>query len=305
MSIIRSRQRKVLLVGLYLVGLLALLVSTNSWGADEHFKVTHSARALQPGEVVLISVEADRPLKELKASAGDHNFPFNSKVGSTHWVGLVGIDLETPPGDVRIRLNGEDLNGEAVELHYQVTVLDKKFPTRQLTVDQKYVSPPQEELDRIARESRRVSRIFATITSERFWSGPFLRPVPGEARSSFGKRSVYNGKPRSPHTGTDFKAAKGTPVKAPNSGRIVLVKDLYFAGNTVIIDHGQGLYSYFAHLSEFRVEEGEAVKPGQVIGLVGATGRVTGPHLHWTVRLSETRVDPLSLMEVLENSRGS
>lgn len=302
MSIISSRPLKVLIVGLFLVSLLALLVSTNSLGADEQFQVTHSARALQPGEVMLISVEADRPLKELRATAGDHNFPLHSKGGSTHWFGLVGIDLEAPTGDLRIRLNGEDLNGAPVELKYQVTVLDKKFPTRQLTVDQKYVSPPQEELDRIAQESRRVSSIFATITSERFWSGPFLRLVPGEARSSFGKRSVYNGKPRSPHTGTDFKAAKGTPVKAPNSGRIVLVKDLYFAGNTVIIDHGQGLYSYFAHLSEFRVEEGEAVNPGQVIGLVGATGRVTGPHLHWTVRLSETRVDPLSLMEVLENA---
>ncbi len=305
MFLIKLRRRKALVTGLFVNCVLALLASSTLLGVDEDFKVAHVARALQPGEVILISVDAERPLKELTATSRDRNFPFYSEGGSAHWVGLVGIDLDTPPGEVQILLSGKDLDGETVELKYQVTVLDKQFPTRHLSVDWKYVSPPQDELDRIARESRRVSRIFATTTPERFWRGPFLRPVPGKTGSGFGKRSVYNGKPRSPHTGTDLRAAKGTPVKAPNNGRVVLVKDLYFAGNTVIIDHGLGLYSYFAHLSEFRVEEGEVVETGQVIGLVGATGRVTGPHLHWTVRLSEARVDPLSLMKVLETAGGS
>ncbi|HUV14267.1 MAG TPA: M23 family metallopeptidase [Acidobacteriota bacterium] len=305
MFLIKQRRRKILATGLFVSGVFALLASSTLLGVDEKFKVAHAARALQPGEVVLMSVDANRPLKELTATSSDRKFSFYSDGESAHWVGLVGIDLETPPGDVQIQLNGKNLEGELVESKYQITILDKQFPTRQLSVDSKYVSPPQDELDRIAQESQRVSRIFATTTPERFWRGPFLRPVPGEARSSFGKRSVYNGQPRSPHTGTDFKATKGAPIKAPNNGRVVLVKDLYFAGNTVIIDHGLGLYSYFAHLSEFRVEEGETVKTGQVIGLVGATGRVTGPHLHWTVRLSKARVDPLSLMNVLETAGGS
>jgi len=285
---------------------VSVLVSTTIiLGVDGEFKVSHLARALQPGEVVLVSVDAKRPLRELVATAGDRRFPFFSDQASTQWVGLVGIDLETAPGKVQLLLLGKDLEGAPVEMSYPLTITDKQFPTRQLSVDSKYVSPPKKELDRIAEESRRVSGIFATSTPKRFWQGPFLRPVPGEARSSFGKRSVFNGKPRSPHTGTDFKATQGTPIKAPNRGRVVLVKDLYFAGNTVIIDHGLGLYSYFAHLSEFRVEEGEMVEPGQIVGLVGATGRVTGPHLHWTVRLSEARVDPLSLMSVLETAGGS
>jgi len=305
MFVIKLGRRKVLAAGLFVSGVFALLASSSLLGVDEEFKVAHAARALQPGEVVLVSVDSNRPLKELTATSNDRNFSFYSDGESAHWVGLVGIDLETPPGDVQILLNGENLDGEPVQFTYQVTILAKQFPTRQLSVDSKYVSPPQSELDRIAQERRRVSRIFATTTPERFWRGPFLRPVPGETGSGFGKRSVYNGKPRSPHTGTDFRATKGTPIKAPNNGRIVLVKELYFAGNTVIIDHGLGLYSYFAHLSEFRVEEGDAVETGQVIGLVGATGRVTGPHLHWTVRLSEARVDPLSLMNVLKTAGGS
>ena len=288
-------------MNLFLVALAVVLLRTSTAGcADETFKITHEARALQPGEVVLLSVSSDRPLSELTAKALRREFPLFSGGDPNSWYGLVGIDLEAKPGDFRILLRGTELSGGPVETTYDMTLLDKKFPTRNLSVEPKYVSPPKEELDRIAEERKTVSGIFATSTPERFWEGYFLRPVPGEAGSSFGKRSVFNGKPRSPHTGTDFRASEGTPVKAPNAGRVVLAKNLFFAGNTVIIDHGAGLYSYFAHLSAFKTEVGDQVRRGEVVGLVGATGRVTGPHLHWTVRLSQARVDPLSLMSVLE-----
>jgi murein DD-endopeptidase MepM/ murein hydrolase activator NlpD len=129
--------------------------------------------------------------------------------------------------------------------------------------------------------------------------------VPDEANSSFGTRSIYNGQPRSPHSGADFLSPAGRPVKAPNAGRIVLAASQYFTGNTVIIDHGLGLFSLLAHLSEIDVELGDTVAPGDVVGKVGATGRVTGPHLHWTVRVNNARVDPLSLLYVLgESPRG-
>ena len=123
-----------------------------------------------------------------------------------------------------------------------------------------------------------------------------IRPVPDEANSSFGTRSVYNGEARSPHGGTDFLSPTGRPIKAPAAGRVVLAGPQYFSGNTVIIDHGLGLFSLLAHMSEIDVKAGDRVTAGDVIGKVGATGRVTGPHLHWTVRLNNTRVDPLSLL---------
>jgi murein DD-endopeptidase MepM/ murein hydrolase activator NlpD len=282
------------------VSFVVLLGIPTARGADEEFRITHEARSLQPGEVVLLSVSCSRPLSELTARALKREFPLFSEEDRSSWFGLIGIDLEAKPGDFRILLRGKELSGEVVETTYDITLLEKNFPTRNLTVEPKFVSPPKEELDRIAEERKLVSGIFATSSPERFWEGSFLRPVPGEAGSSFGKRSVFNGKPRSPHTGTDFRASEGTPVKAPNAGRVVLAKDLFFAGNTVIIDHGRGLFSYFAHLSAFKVKEGDQVQKGKVVGLVGATGRVTGPHLHWTVRLSQARVDPLSLMSVLE-----
>ncbi len=158
-----------------------------------------------------------------------------------------------------------------------------------------------EELDRIRRESKRVREIFAALNPEKIWHSSFQSPVPGAPTSGFGKRSILNGQPRSPHTGTDFDADEGTPVKSPNTGKVILVSPLYYSGNTVILDHGQGLYSYFAHLSRFAVAEGDRVSPGELVGYVGATGRVTGPHLHWTVRLNGTRIDPLSLIAILSD----
>ena len=217
------------------------------------------------------------------------------------WQGLIGIDLETTPDDYSLNLTGSTVAGLPVEATYPLRVLDKEFPTRRLTVQEKFVNPPQEELDRIQRESKRVREIFAALNPERIWHSSFQSPVPGAPTSGFGKRSILNGQPRSPHTGTDFDADEGTPVKSPNTGKVILVSPLYYSGNTVILDHGQGLYSYFAHLSRFAVVEGDRVSPGELVGYVGATGRVTGPHLHWTVRLNGTRIDPLSLIAILSD----
>jgi murein DD-endopeptidase MepM/ murein hydrolase activator NlpD len=132
--------------------------------------------------------------------------------------------------------------------------------------------------------------------SPRIWTGPFVLPVDGKPTSNFGTRSFYNGEPRAPHAGVDFVGRPGTPIRAANQGVVVLARPLYFTGNTIVVDHGAGLFSVFAHLSEFRARAGEVVEPETVVGLVGSTGRVTGPHLHWSVRLNGARVDPMSLV---------
>ncbi|HSR52545.1 MAG TPA: M23 family metallopeptidase, partial [Acidobacteriota bacterium] len=221
------------------------------------------------------------------------------------WEVLRGVDLDVKPGtypvEVMALVEGSDsVPGRTLRTQHVLWIEDKTFPTRKLTVEPKYVDPPPETRERIARESRLLVDLFHTSTPRRYWQGEFVAPVPGRVnRDSFGKRSVFNGKPRSPHTGADFSAPSGTPVKAPNAGRVVLVRDLYFAGHTVILDHGLGLYSFFAHLSEFKVEEGQMVERGHVLGLSGSSGRVTGPHLHYAVRLDNARVDPLALIELL------
>jgi len=178
-------------------------------------------------------------------------------------------------------------------------VAPKKFPTRQLTVDPAFVTPPAEAQVRIKADAERLTRVWASSSPMRLWSGQFVRPVTASANSAFGSRSVFNGEPRNPHGGADFSSPAGTPVRSPNAGRIVVAADLYFTGGTVVIDHGLGLFSLFAHLQSIDVREGDTVVTGQFVGNVGATGRVTGPHLHWTVRVNEARVDPMSLLAVL------
>ena len=262
-------------------------------------KITHRARALQPGEVVLIALESSRPLQEVTGAVFGKTFVFYAGRNPRVWRGLIGIDLETRPGRYSVHLRCTPVNGAPLDEDYVLAVRDKKFPTRRLTVNERFVTPPKEEEERIRRDSQRTEQIFASVRPRKIWQGPFAAPVQAEAGSGFGRRSILNGKPRSPHTGTDFSADTGTPIKAPNSGKVVLATELYFSGNTVILDHGMGLYSLLAHLSRFSVHEGEEVKAGDVVGLAGATGRATGPHLHWSIRLVGVRVDPMSLIAVL------
>jgi murein DD-endopeptidase MepM/ murein hydrolase activator NlpD len=282
------------------IALLLCLAPGGTAGiATSEIKVTHQARSLQPGEVVLLKAQSREPLRQLTASAFERQFPLFTDEKSLAWMGLIGIDLETKPGRHTVKLRGTGAGGGTVLAEDTFTVTAKTFPTRRLTVDEKFVNPPQQALARIREESARVRAVFDTVTPRRYWSGSFSLPVPGPVISAFGKRSVYNGQPRSPHSGTDFQGAAGTPIRAPNAGKVVLASALYYSGNTVILDHGLGLYSYFGHMSAFSVKEGDQVKPGEVVGKVGATGVVTGPHLHWSVRLAGTRVDPLSLIRVL------
>jgi murein DD-endopeptidase MepM/ murein hydrolase activator NlpD len=293
---------------LSLVTLACLIVSgvTPAIGREEAgcgARISQRARSLQPGEVLMLTVESPEPQSQVEAVAFGKTFPFFADGKGRTWKGLVGIDLEAAAGGYTIKLQLTDKSGKARVCGHPIRIRPKTFPTRKLTVDEKFVTPPKEVLSRIEEEGKRVSAIFATTDAQRYWQGAFAAPVPGPSISSFGKRNILNGKPRSPHSGADFEAAEGEPISAPNAGKVVLAEDLYYSGNTVIIDHGQGLYSYLAHLSRFSVKEGDHVARRDVVGRVGATGRVTGPHLHWSVRLVGTRVDPLSLIAVSGSTR--
>jgi murein DD-endopeptidase MepM/ murein hydrolase activator NlpD len=217
-------------------------------------------------------------------------------VTANTWRVLVGIDLAVKPGKHEVVIETQPGGHKA---SYSLVVKARQFPTRTLKVDQAFVTPPPEVAERIERESKELNEVWASPAADKLWQGTFIRPVPEPANSAFGSRSVFNGEPRSQHTGADFRSPSGTPIKAPNAGHVVIAGPRYFSGDTVVIDHGQGLFSLFAHLSETNVKVGDSVKKGQVVGLVGQSGRVTGPHLHWSVRLNGARIDPLSLVTVL------
>jgi murein DD-endopeptidase MepM/ murein hydrolase activator NlpD len=164
------------------------------------------------------------------------------------------------------------------------------------------VNPAPPTVQRIISEAAELARLWEQSAQSRLWSGAFVRPVPGRATGIFGSRSIFNGQARQPHGGADFLSPTGTPIQAPNRGRVVLARELYFTGNTVVIDHGLGVFSLLAHLSVIDVHAGESVTAGQIVGQVGATGRVTGPHLHWAVRIGQARVDPLAVLAILRET---
>ncbi len=256
-------------------------------------QVTAQSRSMQPGKLVILTIVSPRA-RTLRVRAFDRDV--SSFATDAHrWRALVGIDLDVKAGTYPVTVVGDD--GESAV--YNLIVRPRKFPTRRLTIDSAFVTPPESERTRIEREAALLVATFNHSTEERLWSGAFVRPVSGAANSAFGTRSIFNGQARNPHGGADFMSAAGTPIHAPNSGRIVVARNLYYSGNTVIIDHGLQLFSMLAHLSAFDVHEGDAVLAGQIVGRVGATGRVTGPHLHWAVRVGAARVDPLSLVALL------
>jgi len=210
-------------------------------------------------------------------------------------VAVVGIHLNAEPGTHKIRLEYEDGRSE----WRRFAVSDKRYTEQRLTIDNpRMVNPLEEDLVRIREESARMRAQYQRFSVPSAPPQPFMQPVAGPLSSSFGRRRILNGEPRSPHSGLDIAADTGTPILAPASGTVTLTGDFYFNGNTVFVDHGQGLISMMCHLSRIDVSEGDTVARGDVLGQVGATGRVTGPHLHWSVSMNGNRVDPVQVMQL-------
>lgn len=263
--------------------------------------ITLAARAQQPGELLVATLTTEASAAEMRVRAFGQLVPV-FPIADGKWQALIGVDIDQRPGVYSLvaeaRLDGELLSGR-----YELRIRPKQFPTRRLLVAPEFVDPPPSMRERIERETALLADVYAHSAPERLWRRSFVRPVPDPANSRFGTRSIFNGKARSPHAGTDFLSPAGVSVHAPNAGRVVVARDLYFSGGTVVIDHGLGVFSLLAHLSRIDVKEGQAVDAGNVVGLVGATGRVTGPHLHWALRLTGARIDPLSALELLGDAK--
>lgn len=268
--------------------------------SESSTRITLRSRTLRPGEVIVASIAAPAAIDLLTVTAFDKEWPA-FRTGSGRWRCLIGIDLDTAPG--RYTITAAASAAPPFTTTRPITVVPRQFRVRTLRVAPDYVNPPPEIQERIVADNVLLGEVFAHPAPDPAWTGGFRRPVPGRANSSFGTRSVFNGEPRSPHGGTDFLSPAGTPVRAPAGGRVVVARDLFFTGNTVVIDHGLGVFSTLAHLSRLDVHEGAPIDGGDVVGLVGATGRVTGPHLHWSLRVGGARVDPLSALALLPPAR--
>ena len=249
------------------------------------------------GQALQMSYPAEPGLAGVTVRWSGHAVPFTPS--GDRWLATVGVDLDSRPGDHAVDVTFAYDDGRMRVVREPVLVNAGEYPTTELQVEERFVELSPEDQARADREAAETSAIYDTFTPERYWSEPFQVPVRGAKDGrNFGHRRVFNGQPRAPHSGADLRATTGTPIYAANRGRVMLAKDLFFSGNAVYIDHGHGLFTTYLHLSRIDVAVGEMVEQGQQLGLAGATGRVTGAHLHWGVRLVDARVDPFSLLRI-------
>ena len=258
--------------------------------------LTVQSRKVARGEILLAVVEGASATKPPTAKFQGRALEFFPAAAPGTWLAFVGLDLDAPTGPATLQAVLYDASGLAVRKAETLDVSPGTFPVQELKVAQKFVTPTKSDAERAEGESVKVHELYAHGETKRLFEGRFDPPIPGAATARFGERRVFNGQPRAPHSGMDLKAAQGTLVRAPAAGIVSLSGPLYFSGNTIILDHGLGITTLYAHLSSLLVKRGDSVKKGQVLGKVGATGRVTGPHLHWALKLREARIDPYSLV---------
>jgi len=265
-----------------------------------------SAPESSQGSLLLLDLKSAKPLAELHGEWGGRSVPLWSEGASENQrKGLLAVDLEKEPGEYELKITGQTAGGEKLSCSVMVAVRKGQFATEKLQVGKQFVEPSTEQIKRADEERQKLRDIFDRVTPERLWDGKFRIPLDGVTTgSNFGRRRILNGNPGSPHGGADLRGTTGTPVYSAQRGRVVLAEELFFAGNTVVVDHGLGIYTFYGHLSEIDVKVGDALETGAVLGKVGATGRVTGPHLHWGLTVERARVNPLQLVRLLGNPSG-
>jgi len=293
---------------LFLLGALAALplsmlseIPEEMVACSQGAVVRIQARSYEQGDILLVKLIEPSPVREVKVSFLDREFVLKPKSEGGEPQALIGLDLSLRPGRyfMDMALTLDESGPETVRKI--ILVKPGKFRSKRLTLPPKYVTPPPEEMDRIKRESELLAEVYKKASDRWLAEGFFVLPNEARMDFNFGERRVLNGRTSSVHSGVDIDADMGSTIIASNSGKVVLAADIYFSGNTVILDHGLGVFTSYLHMSKLLVKTGDLVRKGDVIGEVGSTGRSTGPHLHWSVRVFDSRVDPRSLIRLRLN----
>ncbi len=266
--------------------------------AEEWTVSLHSSRGV-PGGVERIDLSPGNAVSSASLLWKGTTIPLVPLMDGKSLTAFFGIPSDEPPGDKDVEVVVAGPDGKVGRYVFTLVVLPKEFPVQKITLPESKVSPGKADLTRHRREQRAVKEAYARLRREPLWSGTFERPVPGKVISPFGLRRLLNGKPRSSHSGLDLRVPQGDPVVASAGGVVILTGEHFFSGRSVYIDHGMGIVTMYFHLSEVKVEPGEVVEAGRIIGLAGSTGRSTGPHLHWGMRVHDCMVDPLALLALL------
>ena len=263
------------------------------------FPVKDENCTVAQGEVLALLVSVKKAPKSMRGTIWKKPVLFNvSSEDKKFWSTYLPAGRSQTPGRYLLHVFVKPDSGRQSEFLLPVIVEEKVYPIEKLTLPPEMVELSPEAVEQVKIDNRILIAAMTEVTPEIYWQGTFEAPVPGDVRSEFGTRRIINNIPKSPHSGTDLAAAEGEEVHATNNGRVSLVYRGYLTGNSVIIDHGGGIYSVYYHLSETRVSEEAMVNKGDVIGLAGSTGRVSGPHLHFGVRINRNNVNPMSFLEV-------
>ncbi len=277
--------------------LMSIFGCTAAWPQPGADSITLTPAVVAAGSPELIRVVAPNAVRVEGDWMGNKLEFFRGRDGYA-WFALAGVDVEAAVGPSALQIRVTAGSRAERTLSRSIEIHEAHYRTGTLSVEPQFVEPGAEALKEIHAEVELKDKVFAESAPEPLWSGDFRAPVAAPPTDSFGTRRTFNGKLASVHKGMDFRAHTGTPVQAGNSGVVVLARPLYYEGNCVAIDHGMGLYTISMHLSRIDVHEGERVAKGQRIGLSGATGRVTGPHLHWAVRWEGAYLDPAKLLQM-------
>ncbi len=281
----------------FLPGLFFLIVSYIPLYADEGIP----AIAIRQGEVFLYTLPVLPHIQSVIGQFQNTSIPF-FKVSSekeNRYAALIGADLAQAPARYPLyitRVGGE----EKIKEEVVVEVLPSVFGVQTLTLPKEKVDLNAKTLARVEEEASQFQNTFSKSADEKMWQNSFWVPIEGEIAGTFGQKRVINGQEKNPHTGEDIAAPLGTKIVASNNGKAILVGDFFYNGHSIVLDHGGGLFTMYFHLSEIKVKEGAVVERGEVIGLVGQSGRATGPHLHWGARLHGARVNPFSLVKAIK-----
>lgn len=266
--------------------------------AEPSVGVSFTPEKIKQGDILFLKVTADPGRYKISGSIFEKPLYFLADAREGAYAALIGIDMNTEPALYTLSLFLEDGQGRGIKKDYQIQVESAGFGTQRLTLPKEKVELDEETLKRVRLEEEKIGKVWNILTEDHLWDGNFIPPVEGEFSDDFGLRRIINGEPRNPHTGVDITAPEGTPVYASNRGRVIFIDDQFFSGKSLIIDHGLGLFTMYFHLSKILVKEGDPVEKGQMIAKVGKSGRATGPHLHWGMRLNGARVNPVSLISL-------
>jgi murein DD-endopeptidase MepM/ murein hydrolase activator NlpD len=291
----RLRACALIAIGAFLYFTAALPSSAATWAI--HTQPT----TLVNGGPILFQVKPPAKLESLTGTWLGHQLTFSYDSSHKTWFALAGVSIETPPGKYPLELTADrPATKTALTVTRTFAIARAHYPQIkvELTVEKKFTEPSPEQQAQAAEGVKIKQDYLNRVTPAREWDGNFAAPADAAISDVFGSQRIFNGKAQSPHQGLDFRVPTGTPVAAMNDGTVLLARPLYFEGNFVVIDHGQGLLTLYLHLSEFKVKEGDTVKRGQEIGLSGGTGRATGPHLHVAVRWQGTYLDPARLIQL-------